>query len=306
MERTVQHLGPIDRPFRTVIVGVDEQQGGRDATALATELLSHDGALTLAYVSLISHDLPPVSDSVSLPSRHRLPAGARGGEVDIDQVRRIEASSVGRGLHELACAQEADLLVVGSCRRSLVGRVLIEDDTRDALSGAPCAIAIAPFGFADQPAALDKIGVAYNASPESEDALAVARALAVQHGSTLSAFQAVSIPYYMTVPGAGTVIASPPALVDEALARIVALGDLEAHAAYGVPAEELAVYSASLDLLVVGSRGYGPVGQLVHGSTSRQLARTARCPLLVLTRDARARLRDVDHAGRAPVTASIG
>ncbi|MGP0033171.1 MAG: universal stress protein [Solirubrobacteraceae bacterium] len=47
------------------------------------------------------------------------------------------------------------------------------------------------------------------------------------------------------------------------------------------------MYSASLDLLILGSRSYGPLGRLVHGSTSQQLARTARCPLLVLTRAAR-------------------
>jgi hypothetical protein len=44
--------------------------------------------------------------------------------------------------------------------------------------------------------------------------------------------------------------------------------------------------------LVVGSRGYGPVGRLIHGSTSQQLARTARCPLLVLARSIDTR--DVD------------
>jgi len=51
--------------------------------------------------------------------------------------------------------------------------------------------------------------------------------------------------------------------------------------------DELALYSASLDLLVVGCRGYGPIGRLIHGSTSLQLAQPARCPLLVLTRQAR-------------------
>ena len=66
------------------------------------------------------------------------------------------------------------------------------------------------------------------------------------------------------------------------------LGGVEPHAAYGQPAEELAVYSASLDLLIVGSRGYGPIGRLIHGSTSQQLARSARCPLLVLTHAAHA------------------
>ena len=46
------------------------------------------------------------------------------------------------------------------------------------------------------------------------------------------------------------------------------------------------MYSASLDLLIVGSRGYGPIGRLIHGSTSRELARRARCPLLILPRSA--------------------
>ena len=64
----------------------------------------------------------------------------------------------------------------------------------------------------------------------------------------------------------------------------ITVGDVEPRAAYGQPAEELAPYSASLDLLIVGSRGYGPIGRLIHGSTSQQLAHSARCPLLVLTR----------------------
>ena len=68
------------------------------------------------------------------------------------------------------------------------------------------------------------------------------------------------------------------------MSGIAALGGVEPHAVYGQPAEELALYSASLDLLVVGARGYGPLGRLIHGSTSQQLAHTARCPLLVLTR----------------------
>ena len=48
------------------------------------------------------------------------------------------------------------------------------------------------------------------------------------------------------------------------------------------------MYGQSIDLLVVGSRGYGPLGRLMHGSTSTKLARIARCPLLVLTRAAQA------------------
>jgi len=74
-------------------------------------------------------------------------------------------------------------------------------------------------------------------------------------------------------------------LVADAGNAIAELGDVEAHAAYGDPAEELALFGASVDLLIVGSRGYGPIGRLVHGSTSQRLVRLARCPVLVLPRN---------------------
>ena len=87
---------------------------------------------------------------------------------------------MGRGLHELCEVNGADLLVVGSSRRGLLGRVLIGDDTRAALNGAPCAIAIAPAGYSQQPVAMREIGVGYDGSPESEHAVAVARKVAAQ------------------------------------------------------------------------------------------------------------------------------
>ena len=125
-----------------------------------------------------------------------------------------------------------------------------------------------------------EIGVAYNGTEESEHALEIARRLAVATGARLSAFEAVAV-------GSGSsdqLVVSGVAvdeLVSEARNRIAVLGGVEAHAACGDAAAELALYSASLDLLIVGSRGYGRVGRLLHGSTSRQLARMARCPLLV-------------------------
>jgi nucleotide-binding universal stress UspA family protein len=310
MESIVKDHGSADVPFKAVVVGVDEHQGGRDAMALAEVLLAVGGSVSFARVdvrdSLLGHSTAAIDPLLSLPG-HRGRAGPLDDGEDADQLEHVESSSVGRGLHDLAYMEGADLLVVGSSHRGLLGRVMLKDDTSDALSGTPCAIAIAPFGFAERPAVLGEIGVAYDGSPESEEALEVARALAVGHGSRLSAFQVVSLPSSLSAPCAGTVIESLPlpALIDEARARIAALGEVEPHAAYGVPAEELAIYSASLDLLVLGSCGYGPTGRLGHGSTSRRLARTARCPLLVLTRDTRARLlAELGLAGRAPVTAS--
>ena len=36
--------------FKQIVVGVDENDGGRDAIALAKRLLARDGVLTLAYI----------------------------------------------------------------------------------------------------------------------------------------------------------------------------------------------------------------------------------------------------------------
>jgi nucleotide-binding universal stress UspA family protein len=131
-----------------------------------------------------------------------------------------------------------------------------------------------------------EIGIGYDGSTESEHALSVARRLAVVCAAKLSALEAVSVPSYAAL-GPGAIDNAAKCLVDDAFERIAALGGVEPHAAYGQPAEELALYSASLDLLIVGSRSYGPIGHLVHGSISQQLAHSARSPLLVLTRTAR-------------------
>ena len=269
--------------FHDVLVGVDERLGGRDAMALGKDLLANDGELTLAYVHL--GDAKPTRGSspafeAAEQERSRQLLEAARTEAGIDaRLAWTGSPSVGRGLHELAERRGADLLVVGSTSRGLLGRVLIGDDTRDALNGAPCAVAIAPAGYSERPMHWREIGVGYDGSPESEHALALAREFARELGATVSAFEAVPVPF--SPRGLGEAIDQ---LVNEARERIAALGNVEPHAACGVAAEELALYGASVDLLIVGSRGYGPIGRLVHGSTSQRLAHTARCPLVVLPR----------------------
>jgi nucleotide-binding universal stress UspA family protein len=270
--------------FKNIIVGVD-RSGGRDQIALAKRLLANGGQLALAHVFPGTPQVWQPTPEFDSPERREvaemLERAARETGVDA-AIRWREGDSTGRGLHELCEIAEADLLVVGSSRRGLLGRVLLHDDTHAALNAAPCAVAVAPIEYASQPVVMREIGVAYNGSPESRHAVDVARELARQSGARLSAFEAVPRVPYSVVSGPAAEL--PDRMVKDALEQIAALGGIEAHAAYGNPVEELAVYSASLDLLVVGSRGYGPLGRLIHGSTSQHLARVARCPLLVLTR----------------------
>src|SRR3954469_1815528 len=158
--------------FRHIVVGVDGRDGGRDAVALARLLVALGAKLTLAYV--VTRDAhayrgssggPEASDegrAEALLEAVRAQTGVQA------HLRSYESSSVGRGLHELCGVIGADLLVMGSSRRGLLGRVLIGDDTSAALNGAPCAIAIAPSDYSQQPGMTREIGVGYDGAPESE------------------------------------------------------------------------------------------------------------------------------------------
>jgi nucleotide-binding universal stress UspA family protein len=54
----------------------------------------------------------------------------------------------------------------------------------------------------------------------------------------------------------------------------------------GDAAIELTEASAELDLLVLGSRGYGPIRSALLGSVSRALVPSSACPVVVLPRAA--------------------
>ena len=77
-------------------------------------------------------------------------------------------------------------------------------------------------------------------------------------------------------------------VLEEASKRMKLLADVQGSAVYGLTGEELAALGNEVDLLVVGSRSYGPLKRLVLGSTSDFLERHARCSLLVLPRAATA------------------
>jgi nucleotide-binding universal stress UspA family protein len=272
--------------FREVIVGVDGGPAGRDAAAVARLLAEPQAHLALAHV----HVLTPVRGASGIygpgenEQSQRLLEGERDASGLDAELLTVTASSVGRGLHYLAEQRAADLLAVGSNPRSFVGRVLMGDATRAALTGAPCAVTIAPLGYANEPHALKRIGVGYDASPESEAALACARELASRHGASVSALTVVEPAPYAGLVRAVSGGPSGDELVAVAREELAALDGVDGDVGVGVAGEELAAFGAGVDLLVVGSRGYGPLRSLMLGTTATHLAGSARCPLLVLPR----------------------
>ena len=277
--------------FENVLVGVDGSANGRDAITLASRLADPGGRLTLANVRAgETHPLHAITPgllaeerdaSLKLLERERAEAGVEA------ELLSLVAASPGAGLHRQAEDQGADLLVVGSCSRGAFGRAMLGDDTRAALNGSPCAVAIAARGYAARPVPIAKVGVAYNGSPESERALAKAREVAEPTRAQIDVLEVVAIPSYaftgLMAPSIGDSI---DLMLTEANARLSKLPGVVGHAVYGLAGEELAAFGKDVDLLVVGSRSYGPVKRLVLGSTSEYLERHARCSLLVLPRPA--------------------
>lgn len=269
--------------FDRVLVGVGSDEAGRDAIALAKQLLSPQGKLTLLHVYVVTGKPAPDSGVKGAAAKRRYAQerlAALASEFGLDaRATWVEAPSVRRGLHEYASQQAADLAVVGASGYDELARDYV-DDTREVLEDAPCAVAVAPTGYSTLAATITRIGVAYDGSSESESALALARTLAAERHAELSAFEAVERPIRVGDPWSQE--GELEERVEEARGRIAALGGADARAKLGDTVEELVHYAQSVDLLVLGSHRYRPIDRFLQQSTAQQLADVASSPLLVL------------------------
>lgn len=271
--------------FDNAVVGVDDYVRARDALELAKTLVSADAAVTLAYVEVVQTE--PTSQVETRAADERQRSGlerlrrlADAAQMDAD-VTRVEASSVRAGLHDLAAMEGADVLVIGAGSRDRIEHVFLEDQAREVLDDPPCAVAVAPHGYAAPSGGMSRIGVGYNGSPESERALAVARRIAAERHARLSAYQAVHAPVY--AHDVWNVEGEIDAEVDKARERMAALGGVEPHAELADdPVKGLRRYGASVDLLVLGAHKYRSPGRAPHASKAQRLADEPASPLLVL------------------------
>jgi nucleotide-binding universal stress UspA family protein len=240
--------------YADVVVGIDGTDAGRDALALGETLVPRSARLTLAHVRVLQAlglcgdngacGAGTHKDSIEMLSAERSRAAAAA------EILSVLAPDVGSGLRDVAESRGADLLVVGSSRGAAIGRVLAGDDTRAALHGAPCAVAVAPRGYRTCVKPLEVIGVAGDGSAQSRAALTRARALSLQTGARV-------------------------------IARHVIAGDAEVRA--GPSGEQLAAFSETVDVLICGSRDNGIVRRVALGSTSKYLSRHCACPLIITT-----------------------
>jgi nucleotide-binding universal stress UspA family protein len=272
--------------FHDVIVAFDGSDRSADALALALRLQDPAGTLTLACVvpgprwhlgAHVHRPDAPVPDELAgmfAEARSAIPAGIRVRQ------RAPVAASPARGLTELAESDGADLIVIGSSNHGDSGHIRLERTAGRLLQGAPCAVAIAPADLRET-SDFRHVGVAYDGSPEARAALAVAYDIAARCGSAVTLYSAV-----------------PEIEPDPATARRraeVELDEAAEHAPAGVnPRTVFLRGSASVtisdasdgvvDLLVTGSRGYGPLQRALAGSVSEGVTEGASHPVVVVPR----------------------
>jgi nucleotide-binding universal stress UspA family protein len=290
--------------LRKVLVGVDGTPRGRDAVVLARALAAADDAdmvLVGAYTDPLLPFPPGLRRDLHLGRDvERLLLAVRGEFAPSARTHVKADLSPGRALCHVIADERADLLVLGSSHRVPDGRAGVGRTGRQALHGAGCAIALAARGIAEGSFAVRRIVVGVDRSPESDAALTLARSLADAGDAQLTAVSVVDDRLPATVAPAGMAVElvqwdelvgahreQTERLLHELTERVP---DLATEMRVGEPAEELAAVAAEADLLVVGSRRWGPFSRLVVGSTGEQLVREAPCSLLLVPRPAEAEL----------------
>jgi nucleotide-binding universal stress UspA family protein len=253
---------------------------------------------------IAAHVYPYVAVSVgraALPEAdHALQEEARtAGRTVLDSLevegisrRELLCGSPAQELHELAVGEHASLIAVGVTHRGHVGRLAPGSVGAKLLHGAPCPVLAVP---ADASLSIETIGVAYDGGQESLHALVTAERLAQRLHARLELVGALELPIY-SEPALATDWDLEPA-VREALERElrdaadrIPSVPTDVRVVQGSPGRSIADLSGSFDLLVTGSRGYGPVRSVLLGGVSRYLVDHASCPVLVVPRSAGAEL----------------
>ncbi len=286
----------------TILIGVDASERSQDAIAFGRRLADVAGARVVVAAAYPYSTLPSRSSNAAFREALRDDAleTARGMRDALERinddetiVRTIADPSPAKALHHLAHAEQAALVIVGSSHTGRAGRVLPGSTGERLLHGAPCSVAVVPKDYrqdADQP--IRRIGVAYNDSDEARAALGSAVSLARAFDAELQIIGIASAEYFTTP----SLMGEPGTSLRSDIERSIREG-LEQIAA-GVPAdvtthttrltgdaeELLTLQTEDLDILVMGSRGYGPLHAVIVGGLSGRLTRTSRCPVIVIPR----------------------
>jgi nucleotide-binding universal stress UspA family protein len=281
--------------YRKILVGYDDSDQAKDALALGKQLADATGA-DLVAAGVFQFDpmwggFDPHFRQAETEYARKIEAAAKAVGAEAEAT---PSSSPARGLHELAEEIGADLILVGSARHGRVGQILAGSTGTTLLHGSPCAVGIAPSGYRDQSGdRIASIAVGFDGSEESGLALIAATQLASRIDAKVKLVAVAEPPPVSLGKGGNVGRQELTDAIQEEMRGRLAEGrdaipdDIESEATLitGDPVEALVnVAEASMTLLVVGSRGYGPLRRVLLGSVSTELVRSAPCPLIVTPR----------------------
>ena len=262
--------------YRKILVGYDGSERAEDALAFGKQLADATGAeLVVAGVFALAPMWGGVDPAIGEAEAEFAAMVATAADSVGAKAERVLSTSAARGLHDRAEHVGADLIVVGSCAHGRVGQTLLGSVGVALLHGSPCAVAIAPHGYGVHTRRdVENIVVGFDGSAEAGLALLAASRLAREIGAKVKVIS----------------VAEPSALATDELRDTLTQGcsavpagiDAEPVLVRGEPAAALAEAAREPGtLLLLGSRGYGPLRRVLLGSVSRALVRSAPSPVII-------------------------
>lgn len=273
-----------------ILVAIDGTAAGRDALELARVLCTATGSSALLVQVVYAGPLPmefallgKEEAREAAPQIELARQALSGIEVE---TRVYSGGSPAAILTSISETEELDGIVLGSPHRHGLGRLVSGSVAVSVLNGASCDVFVAPPGYADAPHdGLKTVAIGYLGTPESKVALRRARDLVDPEGEVkLLVVAEPPVPLSFAGPNVA-VPTDPEAVLQEGLSLFPREMNVEPHRLNGTAGPELEKACAEdVDLLVLGSRGYGPVMRALLGSVSGHVFRHAPCPLLVTRR----------------------
>lgn len=275
-----------------IVVGYAGDRAGRDAVVLASQLAAISGAgLTVVFPY---HPLFATVPAGVAEERVRGELDALlDGSIVLETARWhwSNASWPIRALHELAASEQAQLIVFGAAPERLERRHVGLMERM--VHGAPCAVAVAPADYADrEQGSLRRVGVGFADTAEGRAALRLGCRLARELGAKAQIIAGCGLS--RSLAGYASLATSLPRVEQEMYEETKAVLERATEELDGEPVEldvrhadpSCALIEAShqLDLLILGSRGYGPLRHVLLGTVSADVMHAADCPVLVLPR----------------------
>jgi nucleotide-binding universal stress UspA family protein len=298
-----------DGCIEVVLAGYDATDRATDGLRFAAAVADGSDAelVVAAALEYAPVSMLPTDDYVAARARRFEAIFAKAGEtLERDFTAKELSERPAHALHDCAVAVGADVLVVGATEHAKLGRIYPGSVPHQLLQGAPCPIAVAPPAHASR--VVDRVGVAFNGRDTSWEALRFARALASGSGDRIELLTV--LPSHLVVEGR--------VVSDEEMHEAFAAQLEAARGAVGAEfevvttllprgdgtVETLLEACAGLDVLVLGSRGFGPLGRTLLGSVSEPFLRRAPIPVVVVPRPSERAAADSEPAGS--MVAAVG